>query len=87
MHQLHQANDLLAGPAFTAWVASVAWDRYEADQAAGTVLDVLYPLLPSAILAAGVEQAQATVEAWHRAGPLAAQAKGAHFPQRGADAC
>ena len=64
--QLSQANDLIDGPALTAWINSVALDRYDADQEAGTVLDVLFPVLPVAILRLGVEQAQAMADAWHR---------------------
>lgn len=72
--QLTHANDLMGGPALLAWLDSVAVERYELDQEAGTALDVLYPLLPLAILDAGVEQAQAMMETWHRACPPAAQA-------------
>ena len=64
--QLAHANDLIEGPALTAWADSVAWDRYDADREAGTVLDVLFPVLPTTILCLGVEQAQAMADAWHR---------------------
>ena len=56
------------------FLAVATRQAYATDQEAGTVVDVLYPLLPTAILAGGVEQGQAMVEAWHRTHALAAQA-------------